>query len=128
MSKEMMTLKELEEAGHLGCITELVELKKESNEFFERWSQTSIQLSERVQETKGLETLAWKAINEAKILLSDIASGRKKASAAQVTNALDSLNQIKWDRTAPTAFSPFSQWQITAVVKRKDDEDVEITR
>lgn len=128
MNKEIMTLKEIEAAGHLGCITELVELKKESDSFFERWNQTSRQLSEQINETKGLESLAFTAINEAKILLSDIVSGRKKASAAQATNALDFLNQIKWQDTPPTAFSPFRQWQIKAVLQRTDDEDVEITR
>ena len=124
MAKEMMTLKEIEDAGHLDCMMEAVELKKETREWITHWENARTEL----RQTKGLESLAFAAINEAKILLSDIASGRKKASAAQVTNALDFLNKIKWNDTPPTAFSPFRQWQIVAVVKRTDDEDVEITR
>lgn len=103
----MMTLNEIEDAGHLECMMEAVELKKETRDWITNWQKALTHQRESEEKRLHLETLAFHAITNAQRLLSEIADGRKKASAAQVANALDWLNDIKWERHRANSQSQF---------------------
>ena len=104
MAKGMMTLKEIEDAGHLDCMMEAVGLKRESNEWLERWRETSLREHEATTVRQEQETLARAEIIEALRFLRPIANGNNKDIKAAVTNALEHLDKIHFKQFANMQF------------------------
>jgi hypothetical protein len=87
-NSKRLTLAEIEDAGHLDCIMEAVELKKETRDWITHWENARIELRQMENKRLSLETQVCAVINKATELLL-----HGKANKNQVV-AL--LGTIKW--------------------------------